>query len=220
MKNNEPQNLFFTYGINYVKLLLVMITLLISNIVLAEGTPTVSPNSTNITGLLVAPDISSGPYHNAPVDNRLKFHINNHGQENLYFGFDFREYDNNNAPARVNNLYYRIFRPNGTIAASGIWNSTLGTAGSIDNYTRAINGPNIGGVTNGYNPLVFNPDAVGEHWIEFYRSNDSGATPDNTGTNSRAFGALFDLTVANRTGTQTKKPGRVYSTKWSFAAAA
>ncbi len=219
MKNKEPQNLFFKNGINFVKLFVVTITLLISNAIQAEGTPTVSPNSTNITGLLVDPEYNSGPFHNSPTDSRLRFHILNNTSENLYFGFDFREYENSAIPARVNNLYYRIFRPNGTIAASGLWNSTFNSTGSIDNYTEAINGPNIGGVTTGYTPIVFNPDANGEHWIELYRSNNGGVTPINTGGGADAFGALFDLTVANNSGTFQKHPGRVYSTKWGFAAA-
>ncbi|MFC4738877.1 hypothetical protein ACFO3U_02600, partial [Flavobacterium ponti] len=194
-------------------------TLLISNIVLAEGTPSVSPNSTNITGILVAPDLLSGPYLNAPVDNRLKFHIRNNNTENLYFGFDFREYQNTGTPSRVNNLYYRIYRPDGSLAASGLWNSTLGSTGSIDTYNRAVIGPNIGGVTTGYTPLSFNPDVNGEHWIEFYRSNDGGNTALTSSGSGRAFGALFDLTVARNNGTQAKQSGRVYSTKWGFAAA-
>ena len=60
---------------------------------------------------------------------------------------------------------------------SGLWNSTLGSAGSIDTHAQALVGPNIGGVTTGYNPLIFNPAVAGEHWIEFYRSNDGGVTP-------------------------------------------
>ena len=64
MKNKKPQNLFFKNGINFVKLFVVTITLLISNTIQAEGTPTVSPNSTNITGLFVAPDLLSGSYLN------------------------------------------------------------------------------------------------------------------------------------------------------------
>ena len=91
--------------------------------------------------------------------------------------------------------------------------------GSIDTYNRAIIGPNIGGVTTGYTPIIFNPDTNGEHWIELYRSNDGGNTAVTSSTNGRAFGALFDLTVARSNGSQAKQNGRVYSTKWGFAAA-
>ena len=146
----------------------------------------------------------SGSYLNCPIDNRIKFHINNNANEDLYFGFDFRDYTNSGTPSRINNLYYKIYRPNGTVALSGLWNSTIGSTGSIDTYAKAIIGPNIGGVTTGYTPLNFNPDVNGEHWIEFYRSNDGGTTAITSSTNGRAFGALFDLTVARRNGTQQK----------------
>lgn len=69
-------------------LLLVLFFALLSLNVFAEGTPTVAPNAANITALLSAPDLNSGPYFNAPEDNRVKFTITNNATQNLYFGFD------------------------------------------------------------------------------------------------------------------------------------
>ena len=70
---------------------LILFFALLSMNVFAEGTPTVSPNAANITALLSAPDLNSGPFFNAPEDNRVKFTITNNATQNLYFGFDFRQ---------------------------------------------------------------------------------------------------------------------------------
>lgn len=156
--------------------ILSFLTILFTTSVFAEGTPTLSPNPANITAVLSAPDLQSGSYYNCGEDNRIYFNIGNSSSENLYFGFDWRGYSVG-APARLSNLYYRIKNPSGTVVQSGLWNNTLGSAGSIDNHAKALIGPNIGGVTTGYAPLVFDPTTTGEHWIEFYRSNDGGVTP-------------------------------------------
>uniref|UniRef100_UPI003750C44C DUF7507 domain-containing protein n=1 Tax=Flavobacterium sp. TaxID=239 RepID=UPI003750C44C len=201
--------------INY-KLIFSLITILISSSLFAEGTPTLSPNASNITAVLSAPDLASGSYYNAPEDNRIYFNIGNFATEKLYFGFDWRQYAVGNPPPRLNNVYYRIRRPDGSVALTAIWNSTLGSAGSIDNHVQALAGPNIGGVTTGYNPLVFSPTVSGEHWIELYRSNDGGVTP-LTSNADRAVGALFDMTVAT-SATGVKRNGRLHSDKWAFIA--
>ncbi|WP_395061309.1 DUF11 domain-containing protein, partial [Flavobacterium sp.] len=200
-----------------INLILVMFFMFLSSNVFAEGTPSVSPNSTAITSLLSAPDLLSGPYYGCGEDNRIKFYVTDNVNENLYFGFDFRNYVVG-ATTRQNNVYWRIFNPSGTVVASGNWNSTIGSAGSIDNYTQAINGPNIGGITTGYAPLTFNPVVNGEFYMEIYRSNDAGVTPDNTAANGRIHAPFFDLTVANNSGTFAKHNGRVYCDRWSFYA--
>lgn len=162
--------------INKYSFILSFLSILFTSSVFAEGTPTISPNAANITAVLSAPDLQSGSYFNCGEDNRIYFNIGNSTSENLYFGFDWRGYSVG-IPARLSNLYYRIKNPSGTVVQSGLWNNTLGSAGSIDTHAKALIGPNIGSVTTGYTPLVFDPTVTGEHWIEFYRSNDGGVTP-------------------------------------------
>ena len=201
-------------------LILTFSVLLFSLNSFAEGTPTVSPNSTNITALGMLPDIGSGSNLGSADDNRIYFEINDNATENLYFGFDWRTY-NAGSPARANNVYYKIYSPTGVVLLTALWNSTAGTPGSIDSYARAITGPNIGGVTTGYAPLTFDPSAAdgnGAYWIEFYRSTDAGVTQDVSGTTGRAVAPYFDLTVALNSGAFTKRNGRVRSDKWSFVA--
>ncbi len=200
--------------INKYSFILSLITILFTSKSFAEGTPTLSPNAANITAVLSAPDLQSGSYYNCGEDNRIYFNIANAATERLYFGFDFRQYAVGAVP-RLNNVYYRIRRPDGTVAVTALWNSTLGAAGSIDTHARALIGPNIGSVTTGYSPLTFNPTVTGEHWIEIYRSNDGGVTPLTTNAD-RAVGALFDMTVA--TTAVVKRNGRVHSDKWGLVA--
>ncbi|MFV5699114.1 hypothetical protein ACM55H_12175, partial [Flavobacterium sp. ZT3R17] len=202
--------------VNYYSFAISFLISLFSLSVFAEGTPTLSPNANNITAVLSAPDLSNGSYFNAPEDNRIYFNIANASTENLYFGFDWRQYATGN-PGRLNNVYYRIRRPDGSIAVTALWNSNTGVPGSIDSHAQALAGPNIGGLTTGYSPLVYDPDVAGEHWIEIYRSNDGGITPLTT-SSDRAVGALFDMTVANNSGSFNKKSGRLHSDKWGFVA--
>ncbi|MDI5951098.1 MBG domain-containing protein [Flavobacterium yafengii] len=215
MKKKLPQTNKVRSTVNCY-LFILPFFIFLSTSVFAEGTPTLSPNANNITAVLSAPDLSNGSYFNAPEDNRIYFNIANASTENLYFGFDWREYSVGN-PNRINNLYYRIRRPDGTVAVTALWNSANSVAGSIDSHAKALAGPNIGSVTTGYTPLVFDPTVSGEHWIEFYRSNDGGVTP-LTSSADRSVGALFDMTVANNTGTFGKKSGRLHSDKWGFVA--
>ncbi|MFY7740542.1 MAG: gliding motility-associated C-terminal domain-containing protein [Flavobacterium sp.] len=200
-------------------LLLVLFFALLSLNVFAEGTPTVAPNAANITALLSAPDLNSGPYFNAPEDNRVKFTITNNATQNLYFGFDWRQYAAG-SPPRLTDIYWRIRRSSDLAVVAGptLWNSALGSVGSIDTHAQALAGPNIAGsVPAGYNPIVFDPTQDGEYFIEIYRSSDGGVTGRSTAAD-RAVGALFDLTVANNFAPYTKFNGRVNSDKWGFVA--
>ncbi len=212
------------------KLLLVILCYLLvkSHKANAEGTNPVSPNSNNISALLLSYDRLSGAYFNCPEDNRLYFNIKDHSKENLYFGFDWRQYTSASGDApRLLNLYYRILKPNGVvIAGPTLWNPTnlpvgIGGEGVISSYSSAFNGPNIGAVSNGYTPLTFDPAENGNFWIEFYRSDDNGATMITSGTTgssgTRAIAPFFDLTVADNINFQIKK-GRLHSDKWSFLA--
>ncbi|WP_396192289.1 Ig-like domain-containing protein, partial [Flavobacterium sp.] len=201
------------------RLLLILFFALMSLNMFAEGTPTVSPNPTNITALLSAPDLLSGPYFNAPEDNRVKFTITNNATQNLYFGFDFRQYAAG-SPVRLNNVYWRIRRSSDLAVVAGptLWDSAAGTVGSIDTHAQALAGPNIeGSLPTGYLPIIFDPTQDGEYFIEIYRSNDLGVTA-RTGAADRANAALFDLTVANNFAPYTRFNGRVNSDKWGFVA--
>lgn len=89
MKNNKPQNLFFTCEINYIKLFILTITLLISKTTLAEIPSSVFQNSTNFNGLFVTTDLFSGSCFNASVDYSMKFHKKNNSAELVLKRVDF-----------------------------------------------------------------------------------------------------------------------------------
>lgn len=77
MKNNIPVSLFFTYEIKYIKLFVIILTLLISTATLAEGKHTIFPNSLNSIKLLVTPIAVSDSNINVLIDNPTKLYINN-----------------------------------------------------------------------------------------------------------------------------------------------
>jgi hypothetical protein len=183
-------------------------------IAFSEGSKTASPTSSNITALGLLPDRLTGPYLNCPEDNRLYFRITDHTTENLYYGFDWRNYTPNVPNPSINTMYARIYDPSGNQVGSPIQLPTSGS-GYINGFNQAFNGPNIAGsAPSGYNPLSFNPTSNGEYWMEIYRSdNGGGSMAANT---TWSFAPFFDLTVATTTG--VRKEGRLFCQKWSFVA--
>ncbi len=218
----------FTFTASKIKnvFLVLILTFLTINVFAQEGSNQVSPNpTTSITSLLTSNEVGvlvSGSFFNCPDDNRVKFIISS-TNESFYFGFDWYTYVGL-SPTRLTNLYWRIrtVNPIGAIPAGGVvfsgrWDETGATGGRITTFAQALNGPNIGGVTTGYNPITFTPTAAGEYWIEYFRGT-SVTTPLPAGT--RSLAPIFDFTVADNSGAFTKRPGRVSSEKWGFVAVA
>ncbi|WP_042279762.1 DUF7507 domain-containing protein, partial [Nonlabens tegetincola] len=236
MSFNFPSNLKFNGNIIYVLLLLFILN---PSSVFADGTKQLMPSATGVepangTALYITRG-QFGPYVNAPNSSRLRFTIANAATENLYFGvFSRQRLDASNHPELGAFTYYRIYDQSGTLVEgvnpAGVQVGTLsgrfddgaganpiaGDAGFVSNYTEAFNGPNgVGGVTNGYNPYVFNPTTAGNYYIEFYISTDGGATPFTFGNGDPAifFFPYFDFTVGS---TASAIPGRIWSDKWSL----
>ena len=180
----------------------------------AEGTREISPKSSSISALLLMPDRNTGSYKGASDDNRIRFNIANIG-EKFYYGFNWQEYGSSSNVGT--NMYIRIYAPNGDLAAGPIQLPNSGD-GYISSYTRAVNGPNLGSATNGYDAKVFIPTTTGEHYIEIYRSSDKGKTQVAAAENndSRSKSPYFDFTVATTSG--ERKPGRVFCKKWGLVA--
>ncbi len=186
----------------------------------AEGTKETTPNQANLTALVQLPDINSGNYFNCPEDNRIYFRIANFSTERFYFGLRPHFYNQLSGKPTPNwcadSIYIRIFNPLGVKVFQQKLDTTVGSAGFINTYAQAINGPNIGGlVPTGYNPLTITPLMNGAYWIEMYYSHDGGTTGDIT-VNARTKFPYFDFTVA--TATNTKYPGRIHSDKWGMVA--
>ncbi|MEO9952738.1 MAG: SdrD B-like domain-containing protein, partial [Nonlabens sp.] len=240
MSNSTFLNVFFSF-INKTLLLFVIILMLPLGLY-ADGTKQVMPSASNVepvngTALYFTRDLR-GPYIDAPQANRLHFTIANAATENLYFGVKALQRNTGTNNQLINAAtYYRIYNQAGVLVEgvnpAGVQvgslsgrldngagaNPAVGDPGYIDNYAEAFEGPNgIGGVTNGYNPLVFNPVTAGDFYIEFYISGDGGATSfDFNGAGSDTpvvfFFPYFDLTVGTTT---TPILGRLWSEKWSF----
>jgi hypothetical protein len=180
----------------------------------AEGTATISPSSANITALALIPSGGSGSYLGCSQDNRIYFNIANNATENLYFGFNWRNYASSGTNPTIANMYIKIFNPSGALVSGPTQLNNTG-AGFISTYAQAIAGPNVAGSTPaGYTPLSFDPTVNGDYWVEIYRSNDGGVTQAANTTWSLA--PYFDLTVATATGVRSN--GRIHSDKWGWVA--
>ncbi|MFD1551477.1 hypothetical protein ACFR9R_04785, partial [Putridiphycobacter roseus] len=173
----------------------------------AEGTKEVMPTATNGVGLYVGDANSSGPFFNSPDENKIRFEIADHVNENFYFGGKF--YDRV-ILAQRGDVYIRIKDGSGTVVYGPQLFPLLGT-GHIADYTEAVAGPNIAGTApTGYTPLSFDPTANGEYFIEIYSSLTAGISS----TNEYVVGVFFDFTVATNAG--VRKSGRISCQKWSF----
>jgi hypothetical protein len=178
----------------------------LSTPVMAVGTAQVMPNPANGAAILIAPTVLSGPYREAPAQNRISFVINDHADENFYF--NVKAYDRTLGTANQVSVYYRILDAlNNVIAGT----TPINPGQQISTYTQAVAGPNIDGTApTGFVPLVFNPSANGTYYIEIYFSTDGGLTINTAQT----LLTLFDFTVATPTG--VRRTGRIYSQAWSF----
>ncbi|WP_152550765.1 beta strand repeat-containing protein, partial [Nonlabens ulvanivorans] len=202
-----------------------------SNLLYADGTKQVTPSATGVeptngTALYITNNIR-GSYFNAPNSNRIRFTIVDNANENFYFGLNsLQRLEALNNPAIGRFTYYRIFDESNTLVQQGRFNDgsandnnpTPGDSGYIATYLEAFNGPNgVGGVTNGYNPFIFDPSTDGDFYIEIYVSDDGGVTPFvfPSGNELNFFMPYFDFTVGTIAGPIL---GRVWSDKWSFIA--
>lgn len=174
--------------------------------VMAVGTGQVMPNPANGAAILIAPNVLSGPYREAPAQNRISFVIVDHEDENFYF--NVRAYDRTVGMANQVTVYYRILDALNNVVVGA---TPINAGQQIGTYNQAVAGPNINGsVPTGFVPLVFNPSANGTYYIEIYFSTDGGLTVNTAQT----LLTLFDFTIATPSG--VRRSGRIYSQAWSF----
>ncbi|NNC49296.1 MAG: cadherin-like domain-containing protein, partial [Flaviramulus sp.] len=185
---------------------------------MADGTKQAMPDPANGVAMYITDEGSYGPYLNSPESQRLHFRIADYTTENFYFGVNPRRRTGSPYPVSTN-LYYQIKDPSGNVVYGPfLFTTTVGDPGYIDTYTKAINGPNIGGATPaGYNPIVFDPNANGslangDYYLEMYKSSDGGAT--RTTADVDILLTYFDFTVSDAANNQIE--GRVWSRKWGF----
>ncbi|RYE02027.1 MAG: T9SS type A sorting domain-containing protein [Sphingobacteriales bacterium] len=156
--------------------------------------------------------VTSGPYRDAPTENRLRFFLKD--GEKLYFGWNsYNRADPN--PAQVP-VYYRILRSSDETEVVGptLVTPGAGNPGYIADWNTARNGPDVIDPA-GYDALEFDPGVLAaseEFFIEIYQSGNAGATA-TIGQNTVLV--YFDFTVVQTAPLAVKK-GRVYSQGWSI----
>ncbi|MBO9562733.1 MAG: T9SS type A sorting domain-containing protein [Niastella sp.] len=174
--------------------------------VMAVGTAQVMPNPANGAAILIAPTVLSGPYREAPAQNRISFVVADHEGENFYF--NVKAYDRTLGIANQVAVYYRIMDALDNMIVGA---TPISPGQQISTYNQAVAGPNIDGTApTGFVPLVFNPSANGTYYIEIYFSTDAGLTVNTAQT----LLTLFEFTIATPAG--VRRSGRIYSQAWSF----
>ncbi|HPT01951.1 MAG TPA: PKD domain-containing protein [Bacteroidales bacterium] len=197
----------------FVKFLLIVVLLIPSLKMNAEGTRQLEPSTgpatqyckmyfDNDLGQFRIPFAQLG----CPSDYRLYFYIDYPATEVVYFGFGSAiDYGN----IAHNDLQFQIKDPSDNVV-SGFTMAPLPVAGAgfISTNAQAQAGPNISGsVPAGYTPLSFTPTMSGNYYIEFSMNN----LPDDI--NGRGL-RYFDLTVANGT---TPIDGRLWCKAWQLS---
>ena len=137
---------------------------------------------------------------------RLNVHIKDPAIEKIYYGFK----DPNNT-----DTYYQIRDSTDAVVVS--WTKVAEapvapattSAGYIDSWSEAKNGPDIGTVTAGYTPLIYQPTKSGDYYFEFARTSEGQAF---TGSRSLVY---FDISVVESS--TLVIDGRVWSKAWQFA---
>ncbi|GAA4342921.1 T9SS type A sorting domain-containing protein [Flaviaesturariibacter amylovorans] len=199
-------------GRHYGRYLLVLLCLVGSLAVRAEGTLEVMTNSVNGVGLNISNvnSVTSGPYRDAPTENRLRFYLK--AGERLHFGWN--AYNRNDPTPTQVPVYYRIIRSSDEVEVVPPTLVTPGTGnrGYIPSFAAAQAGPDTLAGAGGYKALEFIPGTAGEYFIEIYQSDDGGQTALAAQDTVLVF---FDFTVFEATPLNVK-PGRVYSQGWSL----
>ena len=229
-----------SFDLEKIKNILLFILLSTFTVVsmFAEGSKELAPNSqTTISGSTDTPNdiaalnIGNSQYknfaeYNVSDDNaRLFIHISDPTTESIYLGFSAGHgnlYSSNTSTQTgfprvpINEITYRYYvkDPSGNIVfTSPIIN---GSSANISTWQQAVNGPNMAGVTDGYDPVLVPSDsltqtgnlAAGDYYIEFELLNE----PES---NKFLLIDYWDITVVNNS---LPKTGRVWSKNWGLFA--
>lgn len=167
---------------------------------IAEGTKQIQPTNASHGRMQLMPYVTDFAIYNATQEHRLHITICQPG-EKIYFGFgNVRDYDG----SIQYDVMYRIKDPNGNVVFGPSPIPSSG-AGFIANYNQAVSGPNVLSA-QGYNPLLYTPQLIGDYYIEFTFTQPYGY--------DRKIFDFFDITVVSAT--NQVKNGRLWSKNWQL----
>jgi len=152
---------------NYILVALFIVSGLFSSVTLyAEGTKQVRPSQSNQGALYIGGDAFLPPFalFNSNPNHRLYINIQNIN-ETILFGF-------NRLSSIGPPVTFQLYNPADVVAMSGTLLNTNNTAGHIDSYAQAVEGPFPPPVGTGYLPLsykVTNPSQLGNYYLYIKR---------------------------------------------------
>lgn len=198
--SNSKLSLRFIGRLNRVVLSFLLVLLLLpTDDIRAEGTKQLAPNPDEIVMLLVDNDIyGSFAAYDGPEQSRLYFRINDPG-ELVYLGLS-RNFRANGQPESTGSYNFRIRRRSDGAVVHGPF-TVHAFNENVSNWEDATLGP--AAITGeGYETtddrFLFNPTEAGDYFIEFENASHIG---------------FWDISVA---GNGELKRGRVYSMNWAF----
>lgn len=186
---------------------LVIFFVFITHLVLGEGTKELGNYYVgNTIGGLILATSTDGTYTNfglydAPSDYQIKIRVAD-TTETIYLGMQIR----NNGKNLINNMPFRVLDPSGNVVFTSLSPGT-GQQGFISSFNQGGIGPNINGITTGYDPFIINPDTIGDYVIEF--------NPKFATTQEIINIPYFDVTVADSSGKINL--GRLHSKSWQMS---
>ncbi len=184
-----------------IKRIVICIAFIINSMnLMAEGTKEIQPTASSHGRLQIMPFVTDFAMFDAAPEHRLHISICNPG-ELIYYGFGhIRDYFG----AVQTDVVYRIKDPNGNTVVGPSSVPSSG-AGFINNYTEAVNGPDVVNPA-GYNALSYTPLTTGDYYIEFNFSQPHGY--------DRKIFDYIDITVVDPP--NTVKTGRLWSKNWQL----
>ncbi len=202
---------------NYINInktgLLVIFFIYIIQLIFAEGTKQIQPNTTDTYYLLInransgtglnipfamyTPNAIPYPNGTNDVDYRLNIRICNPG-ERVRFGFRGNQ----------SNTFFRIKNQAGVVVFGPMLMPSAAGEAFINTYDEAVAGPrSIVGAT-GYNDTGFVAPTAGDYYIEFNRGNSTTYAANEISVR------FFDVTVVRTNGIVAE--GRLWSKAWQL----
>ncbi|GEM_PF-1644686 len=192
----------------------------VSNVIKAEGTKELAPNSDDVTALYTNNDGQANfAAYDSPAGSRLYIQLDDPANQQIYFGFSQQMTTNNGVDGDylAAAFYYRVKDPNGNVVYGPI--AVDASNANANTWTLASGGPaaidGTGYATStDFNYIPAGGAVGGDYYIEFSLAPNSKAANGTTPNNYLAI-KFWDITVATRT-VPAAIDGRIWTNRWNL----